>query len=177
MHITFTPMPGDKVIRARLEPDGLVINGILHPWDKAPEVVEYGEENGLRELVSLQRDHTYRVIPSTWVDPTPPPKPDPEAEAQAALEGWRQEAVAQRWQIETVMAPDEWGVIMAIEADPTLILGPMATSAQIRAVRIAINGVYDIPRISQLVDMLRYALGWTDEQADEMFRRAMAERR
>jgi hypothetical protein len=172
MKVIFTPIPGNLIIRARLEPDGLSINGKLHSWDAAPEVVEYGEEGGLQELVSLQSDHTYQVIPSTWVDPTPPPKPDPEAEAHAALEAWRAGKSAKKWQLRTIIGPERWAIAQAVAADPSGTLGFEVPPITAWGMKVVIEDVDDVPRLSGTVDLLAYLFGMSDEEADEVFRQA-----
>lgn len=159
MHITFQPIPGNLIICARLEPDGLHINGKVTPWDAVPEVIEYGEENGLRELVNLTVDHTYSLIPSSWIDPTPPPEPDREAEAQAALESWRSTATADAWQLAFVLGETRW---QALEdwAD-----GYFNT-------RILVAKATVIPRASDTVALMAWVLEMTDAEVDEVFRTA-----
>lgn len=161
MNVLFIPAPGNLIIRARLEPRGLIINGQLHSWDTAPAVVEYGEEGGLRELINLTADHSYSLVLSTWVDPTPPPEPDPEAETQAALEAWRNTTVADAWQIIAVLGPARWQTIVdwAKFDFVTTILVEKATT---------------IPRASQTVDAMAYVLDLSPEETDEVFRVAMS---
>lgn len=99
---------------------------------------------------------------------------------QETLEQWRARATAEKWQLKTVMGPQAWAVVQAIEADPTIILGDGAgadISAQIWAVKTAIADVQTVPRVSELVEMLRYALGWSNEFADDVFRQAATVRR
>jgi hypothetical protein len=99
---------------------------------------------------------------------------------QETLEQWRAEAKAEKWQLKTVMGPEAWAVVQAIHDDPTIILGDGGNwdiSAQIWAVKTAIADVQTVPRVSELVEMLRYALGWSNEFADDIFRQAAAVRR
>lgn len=181
MHMKFIPALGDLEVLALIQDEGVTINGKFYPWADAPEVVEYGQERGAN-VVCMTRAHTYSIEPSTWVNPNPPPHPevDPEAQAQAALEAWRADKTAEKWQLKTVMGPQAWAVVQAIEADPTIILGDGGgadISAQIWAVKTAIADVQTVPRVSELVEMLRYALGWSNEFADDVFRQAGAVRR
>lgn len=162
MHIIFTPVPGNQIIRARLEKDGLIINGQLHPWDAAPEVVEYGEEGGLQELVSLQNDHTFKVIPSTWVDPNPPKPVEPDP--QEALDTMRSTWVAHRWQLRAALGEQRCAVVDGIAA--------RAYTPWV--VKTAIRDAQTISRNSPTIAMLAQALGMDAAAVDALFLEAMA---
>lgn len=163
MNILFTPIPGSLVTKARLEPEGLSINGKLHPWDAAPEVVEYGEEGGLLELVSLQSVHTYSLIPSTWVDPKPQTAPDPEVEAAAAIEEWRSVTFVKSWQIIAELGPVYWGAVLAYAERPE---ADFVTKTLIK------HPPDEIPRQSAFVDGLAMMLRLDGPAVDDLFRRA-----
>ena len=121
----------------------------------------------------------HRLVSGVW-------KPVTETEwaahfaPQPTIEAWRAGATAEKWQLKTVMGPDAWAVVQGIQDDPTLILGDGGgadISDQIWAVKTAIADVQTVPRLSELVEMLRYALMWSDEFADDIFRQAAAVRR
>jgi hypothetical protein len=157
MEVKFTPVPGNRVIRARLEDDGLHLNGQVYPWADAPTVIEYGEEGGLRECISLQSQHTFTVIPSPWCPPAP--EPDPEAEAAAALEAWRQSGTADAWQLAFVLGEARW------QALEDWAGGHFNT-------RILVAKATVIPRASDTVALMAWVLDMTDEEVDAVFRTA-----
>lgn len=158
MNITFKPAPGDLEVVALFRADGLHINGVVTPWDSAPEVVEYGEQAGVSTGVDPSLGHTYTIIPSTWINPnSPSPEPQPEPDPMGAVLAWRAEAFASAWQIIAVLGNDRWQVIKEWAATQNFVTQTLIEKAQI------------IPRDSQMVAVLGWVLGMDDTEVDEVF--------
>lgn len=89
------------------------------------------------------------------------------------LELSRQDMVADKWQLVAIldlMDPALWQRIEGYAAG-TVDASPLPPCDPIT--RSAIRNAITIPRLSQIVDLLAYLLGWDADEVDELFRRAM----
>lgn len=183
MEIIARPVDSDLIVDLLVDGEGITVNGVFTAFSDIPSkgpvsvegrtlIVEYGERGGFSRTL----DHTIHsliVEPSKWVCP----EPDPEAEAQAALEAERQVMSAKKWQLRSVMGQNEWSVIETLLTDPVSILDfPLDTQAS-WDLRCLIEDIDDIPRISETVDLLAYALRKDDAAVDNLFRMAAAKRK
>lgn len=103
----------------------------------------------------------------TWVD-------DADAEARAwafihaqeALVKWRRNAVTEKWRVIAALNLLDvaiWPQIQAYAADPECDV----------ISRAAIEHAENIPRMSEVIDLIAYRLGWDNDQVDALFRAAM----
>lgn len=183
MHVTFQPVAGATIIRARIDETSIVIDGKVIDFETLPlsgavrldvtesdppgvigVIVEYGEEGGVSTCLTTDL-HTVEVIPST-APPAPqpaPPKEDTEVEALAHLLALRESWTCRRWQIITVLGRDLWQAILDFAASDAAPWG----------LKAVIEAAVDIPRVSQTVDLLAYILGLSDDDVDAYFRAAM----
>lgn len=165
MHVTFIPVAGTLFIAARIEGAGLTINDQVTRWDgfSTDPVIEYGEQSGVAVFTNTTA-HSYHVVPTTWVDPTPPAPVDPAALVLALLEAERQSWVCDRWQIKTVLGQVRWQTIVEFGTAEGAPWG----------LQTVIEDAVIIPRVSQTVDLLAFILGMTEDEVDDLFRTAMA---
>lgn len=100
-------------------------------------------------------------------------QPDPKAELRAAVRiatmgriiaAERANWTAQRWQMIVALGEANWATVLAFRDDPVCSW----------SMRQIIDTATEIPRMSETVDLLAYALQMTEAEVDRVFTTAMA---
>jgi len=173
MQIEMIPTPGAEMVQLRVEAESLTVNGKTYDLADLPTegpvrlqdgiaLVEYGEDGGV-STCSLTDAHSVMVVQPERAPP-PPPEVDPDELERATLAAQRAAWVAQRWQMIAVLGADRWQAIQDFAT------GPLSTWA----IKAVIDNAVEIPRNSETVELLAYILGLTDDEVDDMFRRAVS---
>lgn len=119
-------------------------------------LVDRGEGN-LAFLESGKDFDALKVVASDWHEIPDPQPPEPTIEEQRAT--WS----CSRAQGKLAIGPEVWANVVAMADDPETPWG----------LKVAIYDTYEWHRLDPNMDVLIWAMGLTDEQADDLFRLAM----
>lgn len=133
-------------------------NFVSYNWVNSQGITAYRNDGS---AVFIEPNHANWADAVTQAGPyIPPPEPTPEEILERERASWW----CSRRQGKLVLGEEKWNEVVALADDPDMPWG----------LRVAVHDTYEWHRNSEEMAALIWAMGLTEEEADDLFRAAMA---